>query len=88
MSAVGRISRSVIRPTIATRVLREPRPFRYRLGRQRHQLRPEQPQGAQQTAYIEAQAIALAQVINGLQHSGARHLIVVGQQESFGNAED
>jgi phospholipase/lecithinase/hemolysin len=42
---------------------------------------------AQRTAYIEAQAVALARAIKDLQHRGARRLIVVGQQESFGNAE-
>jgi phospholipase/lecithinase/hemolysin len=42
---------------------------------------------AQQAAYIEAQAVALAQAIKDLQHRGARHLIVVGQQESFSTAQ-
>jgi outer membrane lipase/esterase len=42
---------------------------------------------AQQAAYIENQAVALAKAVEGLQrHHGARHIIVVGQPESFGNA--
>jgi outer membrane lipase/esterase len=42
---------------------------------------------AQQTAYIEAQATALAQAIKDLQHHGAKHVVVIGQPESFGDAE-
>jgi len=42
---------------------------------------------AQQEAYIEAQAVALAQAIQNLQMHGARHVIVAGQQESFSTAQ-
>jgi outer membrane lipase/esterase len=40
----------------------------------------------QQNAYIAAQATALASSIKSLQLGGAAHVIVVGQQESFGAA--
>lgn len=42
---------------------------------------------AQQTAYIESQATALASAIEDLKKYGARHIIVIGQPESFGNAQ-
>ncbi len=42
---------------------------------------------AQQTAYLQDQAMALANAIRDLQLDGATHIIVVGQPEGFGNAQ-
>jgi phospholipase/lecithinase/hemolysin len=42
---------------------------------------------AQQTVYIQDQAMALAQSVKNLQASGASYIIVTGLQEGFGTAE-